>query len=132
MNESIKNQKNSIIDGQLIISILSIIAIVIGIVIILNQKQKANNEDGFLTNQESQNLALIAKVIFLFVVLYSLELNYKSYDLAEQTNQSTDTLNLQIASSYVSVIPALIGLYVVITSYNDTSFQPSEIENPYI
>lgn len=132
MNESIKNQKNSIIDGQLIISILSIIAIVIGIVIILDQRQKANNEDGFLTNQESQNLALIAKVIFLFVVLYSLELNYKSYDLAEQTNQSTDTLNLQIASSYISIIPALIGLYVVITNYNDTSFQPSEIENPYI
>lgn len=132
MDESIKNQTNNIIDGQLIISILSIIGTIIGIVIILDQREKANNEDGFLTNQESQNLALIAKVIFLFVVLYSLELNYKSYDLAEQTDQNTSTLKLQITSSYISIIPALIGLYVVITSYSDTSFQPSEIENPYI
>ena len=132
MNKNLQNMKNSIIDGQLLNSILSILPLIIGIVIILDQKEKANKKDGFLTNKESQNLALLAKVIFVFIVLHSIELNYESYDLAKETNQNTSSLQLQIGSSYLSLIVALIGLYVVLTNYSDSSFQPAEIENSYI
>ena len=132
MNKNLQDMKNSIIDGQLLNSILSILPLIIGIVIILDQKEKANKKDGFLTNQESQNLALLAKVIFVFIVLHSIELNYESYDLAKETNQNTSSLQLQIGSSYLSLIVALIGLYVVLTNYSDSSFQPAEIENSYI
>ena len=132
MNKNLQNMKNSIIDGQLLNSILSILPLIIGIVIILDQKEKVQKKDGFLTNQESQNLALLAKIIFVFVVLYSLELNYESYDLAKKTNQNTSSLKLQIGSSYLSLIVALIGLYVVLTNYSNSSFQPAEIENSYI
>lgn len=132
MNKNLQNMKNSIIDGQLLNSILSILPLIIGIVIILDQKEKVHKKDGFLTNQESQNLALLAKIIFVFVVLYSLELNYESYDLARKTNQNTSSLKLQIGSSYLSLIVALIGLYVVLTNYSNSSFQPAEIENSYI
>lgn len=132
MNKNLQEMKNSIIDGQLLNSILSILPLIIGIVIILDQKEKANKKDGFLTNKESQNLALLAKVIFVFIVLHSIELNYESYDLAKETNQNTSSLQLQIGSSYLSLIVALIGLYVVLTNYSDSSFQPAEIENSYI
>ena len=132
MNKNLQNMKNSIIDGQLLNSILSILPLIIGIVIILDQKEKVHKKDGFLTNQESQNLALLAKIIFVFVVLYSLELNYESYDLAKKTNQNTSSLKLQIGSSYLSLIVALIGLYVVLTNYSNSSFQPAEIEISYI
>ncbi len=132
MNKNLQDMKNSIIDGQLLNSILSILPLIIGIVIILDQKEKANKKDGFLTNKESQNLALLAKVIFVFIVLHSIELNYESYDLAKETNQNTSSLQLQIGSSYLSLIVALIGLYVVLTNYSDSSFQPAEIENSYI
>lgn len=132
MNKNLQDMKNSIIDGQLLNSILSILPLIIGIVIILDQKEKANKKDGFLTNKESQNLALLAKVIFVFIVLHSIELNYESYDLAKETNQNTSSLKLQIGSSYLSLIVSLIGLYVVLTNYSDSSFQPAEIENSYI
>ena len=132
MNKNLQDMKNSIIDGQLLNSILSILPLIIGIVIILDQKEKVHKKDGFLTNQESQNLALLAKIIFVFVVLYSLELNYESYDLARKTNQNTSSLKLQIGASYLSLIVALIGLYVVLTNYSNSSFQPAEIENSYI
>lgn len=132
MNKNLQDMKNSIIDGQLLNSILSILPLIIGIVIILDQKEKANKKDGFLTNKESQNLALLAKVIFVFIVLHSIELNYESYDLARKTNQNTSSLKLQIGASYLSLIVALIGLYVVLTNYSNSSFQPAEIENSYI
>ena len=132
MNKNLQNRKNYIIEGQLLTSILTILSIVIGIIIILDQKEKANKKDGFLSDRQSQNLALIAKIIFIFVVIYSLKLNYDSYDLAKETNQNTSSLELQINASYLSLIAALINLYVVLTNYSDSSFQPAEIENSYI
>ena len=65
-------------------------------------------------------------------MIYSLKLNYDSYDLARKTNQNTNSLKLQINASYLSLIAAFINLYVVLTNYSDSSFQPAEIENSYI
>ena len=129
MREDIKNKKNSIINGNLITSILSIISIILGIVIILDQKKKANDKEEFLTNEESQKLALLTKLISLFVVLYSLSLDYQSYNLAKITNQDTSSLRLELVASYLAIVISLINLYVVITDYSNTSFQPAEIEN---
>lgn len=129
MREDIKNKKNSIINGNLITSILSIISIILGIVIILDQKKKANGRKEFLTNEESQRLALLTKLISLFIVLYSLNLDYQSYNLAKVTNQDTSSLRLELVASYLAIVISLINLYVVITDYSNTSFQPAEIEN---
>lgn len=132
MNEELNNKKNSIIDGQLLNSILSIAGIILGIIINLDQKEKANGKEGFLNDNQSQNLALLIKIIFLFVVFYSLNLNYKSYNLAKTTNQDTSSLQLQIYASYLSIAVAIIGLYVVLTNYSNTNFQTSEIENNFL
>lgn len=129
MNKELVNKKNKIIDGQLLNSILSIIGIILGIIINLDQKEKANNLDGFLSNNESQKIALLIKIIFLFVVIYSLYLNYESLNLNKSTNQDTKSIELQIKGSYLSIIVALIGLYVVLTNYGDSNFQTAEIEN---
>lgn len=129
MREDIRDRKNKIINGNLITSILSIISIILGIVIILDQKKKANGRKEFLTNEESQRLALLTKLISLFVVLYSLNLDYQSYSLAKVTNQDTSSLRLELVASYLAIVISLINLYVVITDYSNTSFQPTEIEN---
>ncbi len=129
MREDIRNRKNKIINGNLITSILSIISIILGMVIILDQKKKANGKEEFLTNEESQRLALLTKLISLFVVLYSLSLDYQSYNLAKVTNQDTSSLRLELVASYLAIVISLINLYVVITNYSNTSFQPAEIEN---
>lgn len=132
MNREFTQRKNSIIDGQLLNSILSIVGIILGIIIILDQKEKANGKYGFLNDRQSQNIALLTKIIFVFVVFYSLQLNYESYQLAELTNQDTSSLELQIGASYLSIAVSIIGLYVVLTNYNDTNFQTAETENNFI
>ena len=129
MREDIRDRKNKIINGNLITSILSIISIILGMVIILDQKKKANGRKEFLTNEESQRLDLLTKLISLFIVLYSLNLDYQSYNLAKVTNQDTSSLRLELVSSYLAIVISLINLYVVITDYSNTSFQPAEIEN---
>jgi len=132
MNNNFKSKKISIINGQLLNSILSIVGIILGIIIILDQKEKANGKGGFLDGNESQNIALITKIIFVFVVFYALKLNYESLYLAKITNQDTSSLKLQIGASYLSIAVAIIGLYVVITNYGNTNLQTSEIENNFL
>lgn len=128
--ENIQNQQLFIIDGQLIGCILYIISLIISIIIILDQRKKALNKDGYLTNKESQVIALLNKILILALILWFLYLNIKAKNLSEDTNQDTSALEKQIIASVISVIPALIGLYVVITNFSNTNLQTSEIENP--
>lgn len=131
MNEQdIQNQQLFIIDGQLIGCILYIVSLVISIINILNQRKRSLGKEGFLTPEESQTLALLNKILILALILWFLYLNYKAKDLAANTNQDTSSLELQIIASFISIIPALIGLYVVITDFSNTNLQTAEIENP--
>lgn len=129
--EELQNRQLKIIDGQLIGCILYIISIIISIIIILNQRKSALNQEQFLTGSESQTISLANKIFILFLILFFLYLNYESYSLAKDTNQDTSALELQIVGSILSVAVGLIGLYVVATNFSNTNLQTAEIENPF-
>lgn len=129
--EELQNRQLKIIDGQLIGCILYIISIIISIIIILNQRKSALNQEQFLTGSESQTISLANKIFILFLVIFFLYLNYESYSLAKDTNQDTTALELQIVGSILSIAVALIGLYVVATNFSNTNLQTAEIENPF-
>ena len=130
MNEQkLTNQQLFIIDGQLVGCILYILSLIVSIVIIVNQRKKALNQEEFLTNEESQIIALINKVFIVLLILWFLYLNYKSYQLAKDTNQNTSSLKSQIFASFLSLSAGLITLYVVATDFNNTIVQTADIEN---
>lgn len=129
--EKLQKEQLFIIDGQLIASILYILSFVATIIVIINQRKLALNKKGFLTVEESQIIITLNKIFILLLLLLFVYLNYKSIKLAENTNQNTNSLNLQMISSIISLVPALIGLYVVITDFSVTTFQTAEIENPF-
>lgn len=129
--EKLQKEQLFIIDGQLIASILYILSFVATIIVIINQRKFALNKKGFLTVEESQIIITLNKIFILLLLLLFVYLNYKSIKLAENTNQNTNSLNLQMISSIISLVPALIGLYVVITDFSATTFQTAEIENPF-
>lgn len=127
--ENQTNKQLFIIDGQLIGSILYIISIIISIIIILDQRREVLNKKRNLTPKETQTLALANKIFIFLLILWFLYLNYKSYKFAESTNQDTSALKLQIFSSFLSIISAIIGIYVVSTNFGNTNLQTAEIEN---
>ena len=129
--EKLQKEQLFIIDGQLIASILYILSFVATIIVIINQRKLALNKKVFLTVEESQIIITLNKIFILLLLLLFVYLNYKSIKLAEKTNQNTNSLNLQMISSIISLVPALIGLYVVITDFSATTFQTAEIENPF-
>ena len=132
MNEQeLQKEQLFIIDGQLIGTILYILSFVATITVIVNQRKVALNKKGFLTTEESQIIIFLNKIFILLLLLLFLYLDYRSKKLAKNTNQDVSSLNLQIIASIISLVPALIGLYVVITDFSSTNFQTAEIENPY-
>ncbi len=132
MNEQeLQKDQLFIINGQLIGSILYILSFVATIIVIVNQRKVALNKDSFLTTEESQIIITLNKIFTLLLLLLFVYLDFKSKKLAKNTNQDTASLDLQIIASIISLVPALIGLYVVITDFSATNFQTAEIENPY-
>ena len=129
--QDIQNQQLFIINGQLLGCILYIVSLVVSIIIILNQRKRALGEEGFLTPEESQLFSLLNKILILAIILWFLYLNYRSKKLSTNTNPDTSSLELQIIASFISIVPALIGLYVVITDFSNTNLQTAEIENPF-
>lgn len=129
--QKIQDQQLFIIDGQLIGCLLYIASLAISIIIILDQRKKALNKEGFLTTSESQTIALLNKIFILALILLFLYLNYKAKVLSDQTGQDSSSLEKQIIASFISLIPALIGLYVVVTDFSNTNLQTAEIENPF-
>lgn len=129
--QDIQNQQLFIINGQLLGCILYIVSLVVSIIIILNQRKRALGEEVFLTPEESQLFSLLNKILILAIILWFLYLNYRSKKLSTNTNQDTSSLELQIIASFISIVPALIGLYVVITDFSNTNLQTAEIENPF-
>lgn len=132
MNEQkIQEQQLYIIDGQLIGCLLYIVSLTVSIIIILDQRKKSLNKEGLLTTSESQTMALLNKIFVLALILLFLYLNYKAKVLSDNTGQDSSSLEKQIIASFISIIPALIGLYVVITDFSNTNLQTAEIENPF-
>lgn len=125
-----QDKKLFIIDGQLIGAILYIVSIIISIVIVIDQRKSALNKERILTGSEAQYLALANKIFVFLLILWFLYLNYKSYEFSKDTNQNTSSLKLQIFASFISVIAAIIGIYVVYTDFSNTNLQTAEIENP--
>lgn len=131
MNQEERQEKKLfIIDGQLIGAILYIVSLLISIVIIIDQRKSALNKERILTNSEAQSLALANKIFIFLLVLWFLYLNYESYEFSKNTNQDTSSLKLQIFTSFLSIIGAMIGIYVVYTDFQNTNLQTAEIENP--
>ena len=131
MNQEERQEKKLfIIDGQLIGAILYIVSLLISIVIIIDQRKSALNKERILTNSEAQSLAIAIKIFIFLLVLWFLYINYESYEFSKNTNQDTSSLKLQIFASFLSIIGAMIGIYVVYTDFQNTNLQTAEIENP--
>ncbi len=106
---------NNKTDTALLGSFLFLIAVIISILLGLNNKYKEEYNKRIIKNESlftlTQNLSLLlATSIFLYI-------NYTSYI----KNKSNDN-KLQVLSSIFSIISILIPLYIVIKNYNDLSF----------
>ncbi len=108
-------------------STLLIISILIGIILTYNKKEEYKNK-GFINKRDVQKINISNRILAIAIVIISIVSNTEGYNVAKQKNKKLKNYKLQIFSSYTLLIPALIGLYIALTSEDSIA----SIENSII
>lgn len=124
------DEKVKYINLQLIATIGFIIALVISFTLSLDKRESLLNNERLYSDKEAQEIALMQVILVFIVSCLFLYITYNQYNISNKYHENDETyLLLQSKTAILSVIAALIGLYIVIKNYNQNSLQIPEIES---
>lgn len=123
-------QETSILKGQLLGSAVYIIVLVLSIVILYNQILVTEGEEGFLDTETVSDINILNRVVVFILVLYFLYTSYTNLENAKEQGKETEYLNLQFIASLLTVVSAIIVLYVAFQQSNKSFVPLSTTENP--
>ena len=125
-----KEKESMAITIQIIGSIISIGTVLISILLLYNQQLEINGKEPLLTPNNTQKLSTFNRSLIVIILFVFLIINYILYNISKEEGEDLKVYKLQIIASYLSVISALIALYVVIK--NPDGEQITDIENPIV
>ena len=125
-------EEDRVIDIQLITTTLFIISLFISISLTYNDKLELKKQKTIYTKRQYEKTATFNRILALVLSFSYLYISYKNKDIARKRNQKLDLFDLQINASQLSVIAAIIVLYVVIRSDGENYSIIPGIENPNI
>lgn len=120
----------SILKGQLIGSAFYIIVLLLSIIILYNQILKIEKNTPFLTEESVSNLNILNRIVVLILVLYFFYTTFENLRLAEENGSETKYLKLQQIASLLTVVSAIIVLYVSLEQSNKSFVPLSSTDNP--
>lgn len=126
-----KNNKEEIkiVDIQLIAILLTIVSSIISLLLTINQKLELKNLKTLFTTKQTFKITKFNRTLILILGLIFLYVNYRLYQISKSQKEDLKPYELQISASILTVIAALIALYVVSLS---TKENVADIENPIV
>ena len=122
-------QKIKLINLQLLAIIGFILALIISYFLSYDKKQSLENKPKMFSDKESQNLALFQIILVTIVSILFLYITYKQYTISKRFHdEDEEDLFIQTETSMLSVVIAIVGLYIVIKNYKNKNLSISEIE----
>ncbi len=116
------------INEQIIATILFLGTIIVSLSLSIDRRQKILNKKAIYSNEKAQNIAIINRIIVVFIVLIYLQIDKENLDITKEKQNQTNLANLQIIAEIITLIAALIALYI---TYNSKT-EDISIENPEI
>ena len=115
-----------LLEYQIGLSVLSILTIVVSLTLSYNALLNLKKEDSIYSDEEASNILLMNRTVDLFIFLGFLAINIYDHNARKKNTTASYIGDLQISASALSVIAALIVLYVAIVNDNCVTSQ----ENP--
>ncbi len=112
---------------QIIAITFSIISAYISLFLTYNQKLEIQNKKTFINQKHAYRFNLFNRTLIFLIALTFLYVNYKELKLAKLRKDNLKNFKLQINSSILTSIAAIITLYVV---FNSKKEDIVDIENP--
>lgn len=116
------------INEQIIATILFLGTIIVSLSLSIDRRQKILNKKAIYSNEKARNIAIINRIIVIFIVLIYLQIDKENLDITKEKQNQTNLANLQIIAEIITLIAALIALYI---TYNSKT-EDISIENPEI
>lgn len=132
MNDSSSNNNVTLINLSIISSIIFILASLVSLTITIDEKNNLTNKKKFYTNKEALNISFYNRIVILVAVLISLYVGYKNYESEENNTRAKYKSSLLLSTNIITVISALIILYVSYLNKMEQSLTVSDVENPLI
>lgn len=130
MNININEEKIKYINLQLIATTGFIIALIISFTLSIDKKESLRNGNRLFNDKEAQKIALMQTILVFIITLLFLYITYNQYKISKKYNETDkNDLLLQTKTAMLSIIAALIGLYIVIKNYNQNNLNIAEIES---
>ena len=116
------------VNEQIIATILFLGTIIVSLSLSIDRRQKILNKKAIYSNEKAQNIAIINRIIVVFIVVIYLQIDKENLDITKEKQNQTNLANLQIIAELITLIAALIALYI---TYNSKT-EDISIENPEI
>lgn len=116
------------INEQIVATILFLGTIIVSLSLSIDRRQKILNKKAIYSNEKAQNIAIINRIIVVFIVLIYLQIDKENLDITKEKQNQTNLANLQIIAEIITLIAALIALYITCNSKTEDI----SIENPEI
>lgn len=113
---------------QIIATYLYIVSLCISLLLTYNEKFNLQNKKKIFNEDTSYRLSVFNRLFVVGLVLTFLYVNYKDLETAKKGKKDLTPFSLQLTASELSLLSAVIVLYVVITSGQYSIV--SGIENP--
>ena len=125
-------KKIKILDGQMTASTLYIFFLIISISLTYNEKLELLNKNTLYTRKQAARIAVLNRILALGLVLYYFYANKELIKLTEANNNDSGGLRTQLVASELSILAAIIVLYVVAKDFDSSTYGVSQISNPEI
>lgn len=111
---------------QIVLTILFIFVTIISLLVLYDAYLKFDEKEGLFSDQEVEEILRIIRLISVLITLGFLWNTYQGVQIAKQLDAYNQNLKIQLFNSWISIIPALLDLYVTYNSDNELvqSFNP--------
>ncbi|MGE5455908.1 MAG: hypothetical protein ACM3O4_02210 [Ignavibacteriales bacterium] len=107
----IVEEKVKLIDYEIIATIIFIMATIVSVILLYNEKLDILNQKKLFSESESKTINIIRSTVILAIILFRQYINYRTKEVNAIEGQNPAPINLDIITSYFLIIAAIVALY---------------------
>lgn len=131
MNNNTKKDV-TLINLNLISSIIFILASLVSLILTFDEKGNLIKGKKYFTNKQVLDISFYNRIVIIVAVLISLFVGYKNYESEENNTTAKYKSSLLLSTNVLTLISAVIILYVAYLNRQEQSLTVSDVENPLI
>lgn len=132
MNNQNNKEETRLINLNLISSIVFVLTSLVSIGITFDERGNLIDGKRYFTNKQILNISYYGRIVTLIAVLISLYVGYKNFENEDGGPKAKYKSGLLLSTNVLSLIGAIVILYVSYLNRQEQSLTPSDVENPLI